>query len=121
MTATDEFERRLCNVEERTTAALVLAREVDKDVSVYTERLLAQTKVIEALRETQVEQGKQLNLLETKVDKGFARMDEKFAEIDANFTQIDANFAKVQEQFAIQAMGQAKITELLDQLIDKDK
>ncbi|WP_026425050.1 hypothetical protein [Actinokineospora inagensis] len=95
----DDFEARLTAVERElravrqdAAAARVLAGGADRDVSALTARLDAQTRLLSALRETQVEHGQQLGTLEAEVRRGFTAL----------------------------ATGQAEISTLLQRLASKD-
>jgi hypothetical protein len=110
----DELEGRVAAVEhelrrvrEDATAARVLAREADRDVSVFGVKLDAHIKTLNALRETQLEMQSRLTLLERKVDDGFARIDQEFA-------LVNQGFVKVEEQFSKLGAGMAHITALLE-------
>lgn len=88
MASLEEIEARLAAVERElqivrqdAAAARVLAGGADRDVSALAARLDAQTKLLVALRETQVEQGKQLGALETEMRQGFGSLTTGQAEI----------------------------------------
>ncbi|SEC12251.1 hypothetical protein SAMN04489727_2647 [Amycolatopsis tolypomycina] len=80
-------------------AARVLAGTADRDVSEFKQILNGHTKVLNAMRETQVEQGQRLDLLESKFDQ-----------LDA---KVDRGFTKVN-------IGIEQMSRLLQQVIDKD-
>lgn len=63
-------EHELRRVREDATAARVLVREADRDVSEFGVKLDAHTKTLNALRETQLEMQSRLTLFERKVDDG---------------------------------------------------
>jgi hypothetical protein len=123
----DELEGRVAAVEhelrrvrEDATAARVLAREADRDVSAFGVKLDAHNKTLNALRETQLEMhsvqlehGRRLTLLERKVDEGFARIDQEFALVNQGFT-------KVEEQFTKLGAGLAHITALLERITESE-
>lgn len=84
----EELEQRLTALEhdvqqirQDAAAARVLAGGADRDVSAFATRLDAQTRLLQALRETQVEQGERFNQLERKVDQGFGALATGQAEI----------------------------------------
>jgi hypothetical protein len=106
-------EHELRRVREDATAARVLAREADRDVSAFGVKLDAHNKTLNALRETQLEMQSRLTLLERKVDDGFARIDQEFALVNQGFT-------KVEEQFTKLGAGMAHITALLERIIGSE-
>ena len=61
----------------------VLAGGADRDVSAPATRLDAQTTLLMALRETQIEQGNRLGTLETEVRQDFGALATGQAEIRA--------------------------------------
>ncbi|MFI9383041.1 hypothetical protein [Kutzneria sp. NPDC052558] len=86
----EEIEARLAALEQQmqavrqdAAAARVLAGGADRDVSALATRLDAQTKLLMALRETQVEQGDRLTSLEAEVRQGFGALATGQAEITA--------------------------------------
>lgn len=93
-------------------AARELASGADRDVSDVRSELRAHTRALNALRETQLEMGVQLMAFRESVDLRFARVDE-------NFARVDENFAQVQGQFASVGTGMRQITEMLQELIDR--
>lgn len=70
------------------TAARVLAAGADRDVSEVRAELRAHTSGLNALREVQVAQGRQLERLEGKVDQGFA-------DVGAAITTVQTGMARV--------------------------
>lgn len=99
-------ERELGRVREDAAAARALASGADRDVSLFGAKLDAHTKVLSALRETQLE-------LDRKVDDGFARIDQEFA-------LVNQGFAKVEDHFAKLGAGMAHITALLERNIESE-
>ena len=102
----EEIEARLTALEQQVqavrqdaAAARVLAGGADRDVSALVTRLDAQTKLLMALRETQIEQGTHLGTLGTKVE---------------------SLEAEVRQGFGSLATGQAEITALLHRLLPGD-
>lgn len=89
-------------------AARMLAAGADRDVSEVRAELRSHTRVLEALRETQVEQGRAIAELR-------AEMDTRFAEMDTRFTEMDT---RMRGGFATLASGMADITALLHRVID---
>jgi uncharacterized coiled-coil protein SlyX len=82
-------------------AARVLAAGADHDVSEVRAELRAHTQALNALRETQLEQGRAIAGLEQKL----AGQDQKLAGLDQ----------KVTEGFSMLGTGMAQITALLTQ------
>ena len=95
------LEHEMLEVRADAKAARVLAAGADHDVSRVESTLRAQKSLIEALRETQVEQGQ-------RIDDGFARVDEGFVEMRSKFATV--------------GLGLEQITTLLtDQMNKPDK
>jgi hypothetical protein len=80
-------------------AARVLAAGADRDVSEVRTELRAHIQALNALRETQLEQAREMR-------EGFAEMRAEMRE----------GFAKTREGFATQAIGMAEITALLTKI-----
>lgn len=116
----DDLEGRVTAIEHElrrvggdAAAARALASAVDRDVSLFGAKLDAHIKVLNALRETQVEHGERLDRLERKVDDGFARIGQEFA-------LVNQGFAKVEDRFAKLGAGMAHITTLLERVIESE-
>lgn len=77
------LEARLDEVAADASAARELAAGADRDVSEVRAELRAHTRALNALRETQVEQGQ-------RMDQGFAQVDRNFGEMRARFDQTAA-------------------------------
>ena len=82
--------------------ARVLAAGADRDVSEVRAELRAHIQVLNALRETQLEQAREMR-------DGFAEMREGLAEMREGFVET-------REGFATQATGMAQITALLTKI-----
>jgi outer membrane murein-binding lipoprotein Lpp len=82
------------------SAARVLAGGADRDVSDVKTLLRAHTQTLNALRETQVEQGQKLTRLDAKVDQ-----------LDAKVDQMDA---KVDQALGLLSTGTAQIVAMLE-------
>lgn len=113
MASLEELEARLTALETKVqqfgadaAAARILAGGADRDVSAFAARLDAQTKLLTALRETQVEQGQKL--------------DEHSAEIAGLKQDVASLSQRVDQGFSTLAVGQAEITALLNRLIDPE-
>jgi chromosome segregation ATPase len=106
MASLEELEARVNVLEEQmrhtrqdAAAARVLAGAADRDVSEMKQTLGAHTKVLNALRETQAEQGQEIGGLKTEV------VDLR-AEMHSGFTKIN--------------VGMERMAQLLQQVIDKN-
>jgi hypothetical protein len=109
------LEHEMLEVRADAKAARVLAAGADHDVSRVESVLRAQKSLIEALRETQVEQGQ-------RIDEGFAKMDEGFGEIRSKFAMVDEGFGEMRSKFATVGLGLEQITALLtDEMNKPDK
>lgn len=106
MASLEDLEARVTVLEEQVrstrqdaAAARVLAGTADRDVSEFKQTLNGHTKVLNAVRETQIEHGQDIAALKTEV--GSLR-----AEMSSGFTKINVNMEQ--------------ISRLLQQVIDKD-
>jgi outer membrane murein-binding lipoprotein Lpp len=81
------------------SAARVLAGGADRDISDVRTELRAHTKVLSALRETQIEQGRHISALDAKV-----------GQLDAKVGRLDA---KVDRALGLLGTGMAQIVALL--------
>ena len=88
-------------------AARVLAAGAEHDVSEVRAELRAHTSALNALRETQLEQGRRLD-----------RMDDRFDGMDIRFDGVEARMA---DGFATVGAGMAQIVTLLEGLDDRDR
>ena len=116
-------------------AARALASGADRDVSLFGAKLDAHTKVLNALRETQLEQGSRLDRVEGRLDRVEGRLDrvegtldrlerkvdDGFARIDQEFVLINQGFVKVEDQFAKLGAGMAHLTTLMERLIEPEQ
>ena len=95
-------------------AARVLAAGADHDVSEVRAELRAHIQVLNALRETQLEQAREMR-------EGFAEIREGFVEIRAEMAEdVGAVRAEMREGFAKQAIGMAEITALLTKIAEPE-
>jgi chromosome segregation ATPase len=83
------LEHSVADVRQDAAAARVMAGAADRDVSEFRQVQSAHTKVLNALRETQVEHGKRLDSLEDKVSTGFSMMSTGMAQITAMLVNIE--------------------------------
>ncbi|MFE0026490.1 hypothetical protein [Amycolatopsis sp. NPDC059021] len=70
----DSLERQMAQLRQDSTAAHVLANAAARDVTEFRETLNGHTSLLNAIRETQLEQGQRLDRLERKVDEGFTKV-----------------------------------------------
>jgi archaellum component FlaC len=91
----EDLPTRVNRLEEEVAEARVLAAGADRDVSHVQAALRAHTGTLEALRKTQVEQGKEMREGFKKVDERFAKMDERFNKVDERFNKVDAGIAQI--------------------------
>jgi hypothetical protein len=104
MPAADDIETRLAIVERDVTqlreqlaltisdagAARMLAAGADHDVSEVRAELRAHTQALNALRETQLEQGRKIDEQSQKIDEQGREMREGFATLATGMAQITA-------------------------------
>lgn len=69
-------------------AARVLAGGADRDISDVRRELRAHTQVLNALRETQIEQGRHLSALDAKVGRLDAKVDRALGLLSTGMAQI---------------------------------
>lgn len=74
----------------------LLASGASEEVGHLRLELRAHTKMLEALRETQLEQSNEMRAGFTKVDERFAKTDERFITLE---TEMRAGFASVDQRF----------------------
>ncbi|HEX7662360.1 MAG TPA: hypothetical protein VF444_23080 [Pseudonocardiaceae bacterium] len=106
-------ERELARLREEVTlsrtdaeAARTLAAGADRDVSEVRAELRAHTQALNALRETQLDQHREMRA-------GFDRVDARIDRVDAQIQSVDA---EMRQGFATMNAGMARITELLEGL-----
>ncbi|MEV6878153.1 hypothetical protein [Amycolatopsis sp. NPDC051128] len=105
MASLEDLEARVTALEEQmqhtrrdAAAARVLAGTADRDVSEFKQTLNGHTKVLNAVRETQVEHGRDIAGLKTEVSS-------LRAEMQSGFTTVN--------------IGMERMAQLLQQVIDK--
>ncbi|MEQ0558760.1 hypothetical protein ABJI51_06745 [Amycolatopsis sp. NEAU-NG30] len=105
MASLEDLEARVTVLEEQmrhtrqdAAAARVLAGTADRDVSEFKQTLNGHTQVLNAMRETQIEHGQDIQALKTEV--GSLR-----ADMTSGFTKVN--------------ISMEKIVKLLQQVIDK--
>jgi hypothetical protein len=109
MSEPDEIDERVTRLEgevvlarQDAAAARVLAGGADRDVAAMQSELRGHTRSLNALRQTQVEQGRQIR-------DGFAKVEERFVKVET----------EMREGFSVLAVGQAQITALLTAQLDE--
>jgi hypothetical protein len=99
------LEQEMRVVRQDAAAARVLAGGADRDVADLGKKLDAHTKVLNALRETQLEHGQRLDRHEERLDRleritdeGFRELREGFAKMSIGFAEITRLIERVQRQ-----------------------
>jgi len=82
------LEEQMRHTRQDAAAARVLAGTADRDVSEFKQTLNGHTKVLNAVRETQVEDHAQLDRLEAKVDSGFTKINVSVEQIGRLLQQV---------------------------------
>lgn len=108
-----DLAERVTRLERRMNDVEPLARGTDQEVAGWRGVLSNHTKLLNTVRDDQVElvkivrnQGERLDRLEHKVDDGFARMNE-------GFHQANENFAAIEVKFGVLKAGMDEIKDLL--------
>jgi hypothetical protein len=99
-------------VREDAAAARVLAGGADRDVAAVTSKLDAHTKVLNALRESQLE------FRETQLEHGH-RLDSLETRFDGLESRFDGLETEMRQGFAKLGSGMAHITMLLERLDER--
>jgi archaellum component FlaC len=98
----DDIPNRVTRLEHEMREVRVLAVGADEDVSVLQDAFRAQTGLLHALRQTQVEQGRDIKLLRQRfdgVDQRFDGVDQRFDGVDQRFDGVDQRFDGVDQRF----------------------
>ena len=127
MASLEDLEARVTALEEKVrqsqkeaTAARILAGAADRDVSEFKQLLNALVRTTGALRETQIEDHRDIAILKTDVGvlkTDIAGLKTKVDNIDARVGSLEA---KVDSGFTKVNIGMDRISQLLQQVIDKD-
>ncbi len=101
-------------------AARVLAAGADRDVSEVRAELRAHIQALNALRETQLEQTREMRegFAEMRGDLTETRKD--LTETRKDLTEMRGDLAEMREGFAQQATGMAQITALLTKIVESE-
>jgi chromosome segregation ATPase len=117
----DDLEARVAALEEElrrvrrdAADARVLAGGVDRDVAAFMAKLDAHTELLNALRETQLEHGEQLNSLEGR----FGTLEGRFGSLER---RVDSLEHKVDSGFTKLGDGMAHIAALLEGMAGGDQ
>lgn len=92
------LERRFGDLRQEAAAARVLAGGADRDVSDVSDAVKAQTRVLGALRETQVEHGQKLDDLDKKITGLDERMTAGFGKLTHGMTAIEGMLRELIER-----------------------
>jgi hypothetical protein len=113
MASNEENERRLNSLERETQKAMTLAEDAhhlavgaDRDVAAFMGKLNMHKKLLVALRDTQIEQGRDIKELRQETKDIRVEIKDVRSEMYEGFTEMREGFAKL-------AVGQAQITALL--------
>jgi hypothetical protein len=127
MTDHDDLEARVTALEEQAlhtrhdvAAARILAGGADRDVADFKQKLIGHTKVLNALRETQLEHGQRLDTVEREVREGFAETKADIADVKAEVTETKVDVANIKNTLTTVNIGMGQIATLLQRVIDKD-
>lgn len=101
-----QLRERLAEASGDATAARVLASGADPDVSEVRAELRAHLRALNALRETQLEQGLRLHSLDAKVNQ----LDAKVDQLDVRVGELGT---EMREGFSVVNTGMAQISALL--------
>lgn len=102
----DNLEKHVMVARHDAAVARTLAAAVDKDVSVLKANQRAHTKVLNALRETQLEQGQQMR-------EGFADVRTEMHEMRTDISSLNGGMADVRNEVSSLKGGLTEITTLL--------
>jgi chromosome segregation ATPase len=93
-------------------AARALASGADRDVAEVRSELRAHTAALNALRETQIEQGQQLNQHGRKLDSHSQKLDEHSQKLDEHSQKLDEHSQKLDEHSRILGEHTRMLTDL---------
>jgi chromosome segregation ATPase len=91
----EDLRGQIARARSDAAAARVLAGGADKDVADMRAELRAHTKALNALRETQIEQGQEISDLRTEMRVGFAKVDAGFAEMHSKFSILHDGIERI--------------------------
>jgi uncharacterized coiled-coil DUF342 family protein len=99
----DRLEHEVTRLREDVASARALAALADRDVAELRTEMQAHHKVLNALRETQLEQGQQIDVLRQEMHQEIKELRQEMHELGREMC----------EGFAMQSTGMAQITALL--------
>ena len=111
------LENEMRIVRQDAAAARVLAVGADRDVADLKIKLDAHTKVLQALRETQLEHGERLSGVETRLDRVETRLDRVETRLSGMETRLSGMETEMRQGFATLGAGMAHVTTLLEGLV----
>jgi len=122
------LEHEVGRLREDVASARALAALADRDVAELRTEMRGYRQVLNALRETQLEQGQQISELRVEMRQEISELRQEInglgREVDGLREEMRAGFARqdqeMREGFALQAAGMAQITALLTKIIDSD-
>ena len=112
----DDVAEQSRRAREDSAAARVLAGAADRDVSEMRAVLQGHTKVLNALRETQLEHSAKFD----RIDAKFSQIDARFDQIDARFDRTDGELARMRTGFGVLNSGMNRITGMLTELLNRE-
>jgi chromosome segregation ATPase len=104
------LEHEVGRLREDVASARALAALADRDVAEFRTEMRSYRQVLNALRETQLEQGQQISELRVEMRQ----------EINGLGREVDSLREEMRAGFALQATSMAQITALLAKIIDSD-
>jgi chromosome segregation ATPase len=108
------LEHQVSRLREDVASARALAALADRDVAELRTEMRAHHKVLNALRETQLEQGKQFDELRREMHLEISGMHQEISGMRQEMHQeIGGMRQEMREGFAMQSTGMAQITALL--------
>ena len=114
MTDLAKLDDRVTKLEREMPEVRKLASGASSEASDVHVRLRAHTKSLEALRKTQVEQGKEIRELRTEMREGFAHLRQEFGrlagEMRHGFSLMAVGMAQINARLAI-AIGESEEVE----------
>ncbi|HUR73147.1 MAG TPA: hypothetical protein VMZ00_02655 [Sporichthya sp.] len=87
----EDLERRVAALEAEMADVRTLAAGADADVSRFDAAMRGQTRVLNALRETQAEHGQRLDRIDGRLDG----MDSRFDAMDSRFDRLDGGIEAI--------------------------
>jgi chromosome segregation ATPase len=124
----DDLESRFTKLEnevdllrEEVASARALAALADRDVAEIRTEMRGYRQVLNALRETQLEQGQQITELRQELGEQGQQITELRQELGEQGQQITELRQEMRAGFVMQADGMAQITALLTKIADQER